>query len=151
MRFEDFAIEFTKRVRARGLAVDALGIVDALGLMVAFYRDEPVTGIAPPPDDELKFSWGVRDRGQGEHFEVNLARVVSTRRDGAPPLVRELELTYRFMVTPELRSIPRNALWCYTRPELPIFEKLVGESEALAAAQRDTVLSVSLLLTGGTG
>jgi hypothetical protein len=33
----------------------------------------------------------VCDRGQGEHFEVGLARVLTTRREAAPPLVRESE------------------------------------------------------------
>jgi hypothetical protein len=33
----------------------------------------------------------VCDRGQGEHFEVGLARVLTTRREAAPLLVRESE------------------------------------------------------------
>jgi hypothetical protein len=151
MRFEDSATEFDKRVRARGMAVDALGVVDALAIMATFYRDEPVTGLTQWFEDALRFSAGVRDRGQGEHFEVNLARVLTTRREAAPPLVRELELTWRFAVTPELRYVPRVEHWCVARDDLPVFEKLVRESEAFAFAQRETALSVSVLFADGSG
>lgn len=150
MRFDDFATEFNQRVRARGLKVDSLGIAEAMELMAAFYRDEPVSGITPPPDDHLKFAWGVRDRGEGDHFEVNLARVVSTRREGAPPLAREFELTYRLTASPELRGLPRNEVWCYSVPELKIFEQQVRDTEAFAVLQRDTILSVSVLASGGS-
>ena len=151
MRFEDSATEFDKRVRARGMAVDALGVVDALAIMATFYRDEPVTGLTQWFRDALRYSTGVRDRGQGEHFEVNLARILTTSREGASPLVRELELTWRFSVTPELRDIPRVEHWCARRDDLPVFEKLVRESEPFAVAQRETALSVSMLFTDGTG
>jgi len=144
MKFEEFAKDFETRCRARGVPVDALTVPVALDLMTAFYRDELVTGIDPPPDDALRFSWGVRDRGEGDHFEINLARVVSTRRMDAPPLMRELEVTFRLSPTPELRSVPHHELWCYSRPELPDFVGFVRDSEAYAIAQRETVLSVSL-------
>ena len=151
MRFDDAATEFEKRVRARGLAVDALGVADALAIMVAFYRDEPVTGITQWFEDALRFTTGVRDRGQGEHFEVNLARVLTTRREAAPPLVRELELTWRFAVTHDLRGMPRVDHWCAARADLPVFEGMVRDSESFAAAQRDTALSVSVIFVNGTG
>ena len=151
MRFEDSATEFDQRVRARDMAVDALGVADALAVMAAFYREAPVTGLTAWFEDALKFSAAVRDRGQGEHFEVNLARALTTRREAAPPLVRELELTWRFAVTPELRYVPRVEHWCVARADLPVFEKLVRESEAFAVAQRETALSVSVVFADGTG
>lgn len=151
MRFEDSVTEFEKRVHARGLTVEGLGISDALDLMVAFYRDEPVTGIAGRFEDALQFSSGVRDRGQGEHYEINLARVVTSRRDGAPPLVRELELTYRFAATSELRGTPRSEYGCSTSAALPLFESLVRDSEAFAIAQRESPLSVSIIFADGAG
>ena len=151
MRFDDAATEFEKRVRARGLAVDALGVVDALALMVAFYREEPVTGITQWFEDALKYSSGVRDRGQGVHFEINLARVLTTRREAAPPQVRELEVTWRFAVNHDLRGLPRVEHWCTARADLPAFETMVRDSESFAAAQRETALSVSLVLADGAG
>jgi hypothetical protein len=151
MRFEDSATDFDKRVRARGKAVDTLGIDDALAIMTTFYREEPVTGLTQWFRDALRFSAGVRDRGEGEHFEVNLARVLTTARESASPQVRELELTWRFTVTPELRSMPRVEQWYASRDDLPVFEKLVRESEAFAVAQRETALSVSMLFTDATG
>lgn len=151
MRFDDSATEFDQRLRARGMAVDTLGVVDALAIMTAFYREQPVTGLTQWFEDSLRFSAGVRDRGQGEHFEVNLARVLTTRRESLPPLVRELELTWRFAVTPELRYVPRVEQWCVARTDLPAFEKLVRETEAFAVAQRETALSVSVLFADGTG
>ncbi|MEP7327879.1 MAG: hypothetical protein ABI777_01610 [Betaproteobacteria bacterium] len=150
MRPEDFAKEFAKRAQAKGLKVDALPIPDALDLMVAFYSDVPVTGIEPAPDDALKYSWGVRYRGEGEHFEVNLSRVVTSRRVDAAPLVREMELTYRFAPTIELRSFARNEVWCYSRPELPIFVTAVRDSDAFGVAQREIALSISVIYADGT-
>lgn len=147
MRIEEFTKEFDKRARARGKALDTLPVADALELMMAFYREVEVTGLTPAPDDALKFSWGVINRGEGEHFEVNLARVLTTRREGKPPLVRELELTYRFAPTAELRVIPLHALWSYSHADLPIFATQVRESEAFDIAQRETALSVSILFT----
>lgn len=151
MRTEEFAKEIEQRIRARGAALDTLAIADALDLMMTFYRQVDVTGIVPPPDDALKFSWGVIDRGQGEHFEVNLVRVLTTRRDAAPPLVRELELTYRFAPTAELRQIPRHELWGYSRAEMPIFATQVRDSEAFGIAQRETTLSVSVIFVDAAG
>lgn len=151
MRIEEFAKEFDKRARARGTALDTLPVADALELMMAFYREVDITDLAPPPDDALKFSWGVINRGEGEHFEVNLARVLTTRREAAPPLVRALELTYRFAPTTELRTIPLHALWCYSRAELPVFATQVRDTEAFAIAQRDTALSVSVIFTDAVG
>ena len=151
MRFENAATEFDQRVRARGVTVDALGIPDGLAVMVAFYREEPVTGITQWFEDALKFSSGVRDRGQGEHFEINLARVLTTRREAAPPLVRELELTWRFAVTHDLRGLPRVEHWCIARADLPVFETMVRDSESFAAAQRETALSVSVIVADGSG
>ena len=119
MRIEDFPKEFDKRLRAKRLALNVLPIVDAVNLMMAFYREVPVTGISPPPDDSLKFAWGVRYRGEGDHFEINLSRVATTRRVDAPPIVREFELTYRLTPTTDLRSIPANEIWAYKRVELP--------------------------------
>lgn len=151
MRFEDSATRLDQRVRARGMTVDALGIADALAIMAAFYREEPVTNLSQWFRDVLRFSSGVRDRGQGEHFEVNLARVFTTSREGAPPLVRELELTWRFTVTPELRNLPRVEHWCGARGDLPTFETIVRDSEAFAVAQRESALSVSIAFMPGEG
>ena len=151
MRFDDAATEFDKRVRARGMTADTLGMADGLGVMVAFYREEPVTGISQWFEDSLKFSTGVRDRGQGEHFEINLARTLTTRREAAPPLVRELELTWRFAVTHDLRGMPRVEHWCIARADLPVFETMVRDSESFAAAQRETALSVSVIAADGSG
>jgi len=151
MRFEDSAAEFDQSVRARGMAVDALGIADALIIMAEFYREEPATGITHWFEDAPKFSSGVRDRGQGEHFEVSLARVLTTRREAAPPLVRELALTWRFSVGPELRYVPRVEHGCSARGDLPVFATMVRESEALPVAQRETALSVSVGFMTGAG
>jgi hypothetical protein len=151
MRFDDAATEFDKRVRARGIAVDALGIPDGFAIMVAFFREEPVTGLTQWFKDALKFSSGVRDRGQGEHFEINVARVLTTRREAAPPLARELELTWRFAVTHDLRGLPPVEHWCIARADLPAFETMVRNSESFAAAQRETALSVSVIVADGSG
>jgi len=147
MRTEELTKEFEKRVRASGLALDSLPIADALELMVAFYREVEVTGLVPPPEDVLKFSWGVSNRGEGEHFEVNLTRVLTTPRAAAPPQVRELELTYRFAPKAEFRPIPRHEVWGYSRAELPAFATQVRDTEAFAIAQRETALSVSVMFT----
>ncbi len=150
MRFEDAATEFEKRVLARGMAVDALGVADGLAIMVAFYREAPVTGIDQWFEDALRFTSGVRNRGQGEHFEINLARVLTTRREAAPPLERELELTWRFAVTHDLRGLPRVEHWCAARADLPVFENLVRDSESYDSAQRETALSVSVIAVAGS-
>jgi hypothetical protein len=151
MRFDDAATEFEQRVRARGMTVDGLGVPDGLAVMVAFYREAPVTGLTQWFENALKYSSGVRDRGQGEHFEINLARVLTTRREAAPPLVRELELTWRFAVTHDLRGLPRVEHWCTARTDLPVFETMVRDSESFAAAQRETALSVSVIAADGSG
>ncbi|MEO6565952.1 MAG: hypothetical protein ABIO63_07945 [Casimicrobiaceae bacterium] len=145
MRIEEFTKEFEKRARARGKALDTLSVADALELMMAFYREVEVTGLAQAPDAALKFSWGVVNRDEGDHFEVNMARVLTTRREAGPPLVRELELTYRFAPTAALRTIALHALWCYSHADLPVFGTQVRETEAFDIAQSDTALSVSLI------
>jgi hypothetical protein len=86
----------------------------------------------------------VRDHGQGEHFEVSLARTLTTRHEAAPPLVRELEPARRFSASPELRYVPRVEHGCSARGDLPVFATMVRESEAFAVAQRETALSVSV-------
>ena len=54
-------------------------------------------GFAPAMNDRLGSTnspapAGVRDRSQGEHFEVSLARALTTLREAAPSLVRESEV-----------------------------------------------------------
>jgi hypothetical protein len=113
-------------------------------------------GFAPVMNDRLGSTnsaapAGVCDRGQGEHFEVSLARALTTLREAAPSLVRELELTWRFSVSPELRYVPRVEHGCSARGDVPVCATMVRESEAFAVAQRETALSVSVGFMAGDG
>jgi hypothetical protein len=113
-------------------------------------------GFAPTMNDRLgsprsPAPAGVCDRGQGEHFKASLARVLTTRRDARPPMVRELELTWRFSVSPELRYVPRVEHGCSARGDLPVSATMTCESEAFAVVQRETALSVSVGFMAGAG
>lgn len=69
----------------------------------------------------------------------------------APAGVRELELTWRFFVSPELRYVPRVEHGCSARGDLPVSATMTRESEAFAVAQRETALSVSVGFMAGAG
>ena len=59
----------------QGVNIDVLRFDSTIAAFFDFYRDERAEGCAVDEDgDMLLFEWGAVDWGEGEHFELSLAR-----------------------------------------------------------------------------
>ena len=117
---------------------------EGIDLMLRFYADEPVDGLADGDmADMLLFQWGVFDWGHGESFEFDITRQLifggSEDED-----IFQLSLTFRFVPTDDLRNLPEGNRWCSSRAELEDFRHFVLRSAPYAALNKKLASSVDL-------
>jgi hypothetical protein len=117
---------------------------EGIDLMLRFYGDEPVDGLANGDTaDMLLFQWGVFDWGHGESFEFDITRQLIFG-DGEDDDIFQLSLTFRFVPTDELRNLPKGNRWCSSRAELEDFRHFVLRSAPYAALNKKLASSVDL-------
>src|ERR1700689_2569374 len=99
--------EFERFVTEAGTAVSVFKPIDAVRLMLDFYREERAEGCEVDADgDMLLFQWGTHEWGQhGRFFEFNLTRQFVDEEVEDGENTSQLSLTCYFHPTPELEAL----------------------------------------------
>ena len=117
----------------QGIDINVLRLPTTVAAFLDFYRDERAEGCALDDDaDMLLFEWGTFDWGDGEHFELNLARQFIIGGDDED--IWQLKLTYAYEPTDAFRALGSESRWCETPEEIDAFRQDVERSAAYAAA-----------------
>jgi len=146
MKPADAREEFEQFVTEAGLRVSDLKPLDAIRLMLDFYREVRVGGCHLQSDgDMLLFQWGIfeSDR-QGRFFEFILARQFTDEEAEAGESTTQLSLTCYFPPTPELQALKTGSKWCSCPDELAGFEYFIGKTPAFQAVGKVAPEQISL-------
>ena len=136
--------EFLKRIKATGHSLDSLPLSQGIESMLRFYQDQRIDGCDMEEDgDMLLFQWGCNDWGEGEFFEVEIARQ-SMNQEGDDDSIRQLRLTYKFEPDATLRKIKDGNKWCESLDDVEAFRKFIHASKAFQAATKLTATEIAL-------
>lgn len=116
-----------------GINIDVLRFAPTIDAFFAFYARERAEGCALDDDaDMLLVEWGTHDWGDGEHFELSLARqFIFGPGDGR---IWQLKLTYAYEPTEAFRALGSENRWCESPEALGTFREEVESSAAYRAA-----------------
>ena len=117
----------------QGVNIDVLRFESTIAAFFDFYRDEQAEGCALDDDgDMLLFEWGTVDWGEGEHFELSLARqLIFGPGDGK---IWQLKLTYAFEPTGPFRALGDGNRWCAAPEDLGDYRNAVLDSDPYRTA-----------------
>ncbi len=116
-----------------GINIDVLRFSSTIAAFFDFYGEERADGCALEDDaDMLLFEWGTFDWGDGEHFELSLARQLIF--GPGDENIWQLKLTYAFQPTALFRNLGAENSWCTSPDSLDGFRELVEQSEAYQVA-----------------
>ena len=137
--------EFTRRLRARGVELSAIGIDVGLSEAFAFYRDVRPTGCDDDLDgDMLLFQWGIYDLGEGRYFNLDLTRQFILEGTEDDESIFQLGFTFLYVPSPALEALRPGNRWCHSPAELPEFQRYVTSSEAYRVALGQVACKVQL-------
>ncbi len=130
--------EFERFVEEAGTAVAVFKPVDAVRLMLDYYREVRAEDCEVDADgDMLLFQWGTHEWGkQGRYFEFNLTRQFNDESEEDGEGLTQLSLTCYFPPTPELEALKTGAKWCASPDELAGFEYYIGKIPAYKAVAK---------------
>lgn len=124
-----------------GVNIDVLRLQTTMAAFFDFYAEERAAGCAVEDDgDMLLFEWGVVDWGDGEYFELSLARQLIYGADNER--IWQLKLTYAFPPRDAFRALGDGNRWCESPDGLARFRHAVETSEAYRAAAADAELGI---------
>ena len=133
-----------------GVNIDVLRLPTTIAAFLDFYGEERAIGCEVGDDaDMLLFEWGTFDWGDGEHFELNLARQLIF--GVGDEKTWQLKLTYAFQPTDGFRSFGAENRWCASPDELSTFRQDVEQSgvyKAADAAGEIGIVSIGYFRTG---
>jgi len=144
MRIVDTEREFSRFVGEHGHEVASLRPNEAVDVMLDFYRSVRSPEVEPERGDALLYQWGAFDWGKGEYFEFDLTRQLIRRGGSDDSDINQLNLTLRFVPSPELKAIPKSNQWCWSLGEVANFESFIRRSAALKAVSSLAPSSVSV-------
>ena len=138
--------EFEQLVADAGLPVSELKPIDAIRLMLDFYREARADGCDLQADgDTLMFQWGIFEAGKaGRYFDFNLTRQFVDDEAGQDEQTTQLSLTCHFTPTAELEALKTGSKWCASPDELAGFEYFIGRTAAFRVVGKLTPVQVSL-------
>lgn len=142
--------EFQRYLAGRGESVQNITPSRALELVLAFYKEVRAEGCDVAADqDMLLFQWGTYDWGEGEHFEVDLARQFIFG-DGEDEDIWQFHVMFRFAPSEQLSQLGSGDRWCKSLEDLPEFTSFVrGHPVTLAVGSRtDAVASLNYECAG---
>lgn len=95
------------------------------------FTSEPVEDALPEEDtDGVLAQFGTYDRGEGEHFELGMTRqiIVADPEDDEDEqgVMTQLECTFRFTPSPELRAVGSGDLWSFDFSPTEFFDRAVA-------------------------
>jgi len=134
----------------QGVNIDVLRFDSTIAAFFDFYRDERAEGCAVDEDgDMLLFEWGAVDWGEGDHFELSLARqLIFGPGDGK---IWQLKLTYAYEPTAAFRALGAGNRWCDTLDALAAFREWVDAADAYRTAAEHAeigIVSIGFYITG---
>ena len=112
--------------------------LDGAKRMLSFYKDVRAADVDLEADgDMLLFQWGTYDWGDGELFELDIARQLMGAT-GEDDDIWQLHLVYRFAPSGPLRAIGQGDRWCARPNEADAFELfLTGHPAFVAVGSRN--------------
>ena len=123
-----------------GVNIDVLRFESTIAAFFDFYGAERAEGSAiEDAGDMLLFEWGVVDWGEGENFELSLARRMIFGEDDD---IWQLKLTYAFPPTDAFRALGDGNRWCGSPEDLAEFRDAVEKSDAYRAALAEAALGI---------
>lgn len=124
-----------------GVNIDVLRFETTIAAFFDFYGEERAEGCVLDADgDMLLFEWGVMDWGEGENFELSLARQMIFGPDDDD--IWQLKLTYGFPPNDAFRALGDGNRWCGSPDDLAEFQQAVEESDAYRAAAADAEMGI---------
>lgn len=138
--------EFEHFVAEAGTEVSVFKPIDAIRLMLDFYREVRAEGCEQDADgDMLLYQWGTHELGrQGRFFEFNITRQFVNEEAEDGENTTQLSLTCYFQPTPELEALKTGSKWCATPDELAGFEYYIGKTPAYKAVGKLAPENVAL-------
>ena len=135
---------FLKRIEEAGHKLNSLPITEGIEAMLRFYEEERVDGCDIDEEgDMLLFQWGSNDWGEGEFFEVEIARQLMDQA-GEDEDVRQLRLIYRFAPDAKLRKLEDGNQWCSSLDEVDAFRTFIHSSQAFKAGVKLDPVEITL-------
>jgi len=135
MQTSDVERQFRQRASKRDLDLNEHPAREGIEALVAFYREARASDVDVDDDgDMLLFQWGTYDRGDGDYFELNLTRQLTTT-EGGDENTWQLSLTYRFEPTDDVEDIDVGHQWCQHPEELDDFVEDIYSSEPFKAVE----------------
>ncbi len=101
MRPDTSKTAFESLVKERGETIATLTAEAGVRLMLDFYRDVRVEGVAALEEDgdTLLFEWGAFDWGEGNHFEIIIHRQFVDAQLQDDDAISQLRLIFYFAPT----------------------------------------------------
>lgn len=125
----------------QGVNIDVLRLESTIDAFFRFYEAERAEGCVLDADgDMLLFEWGTVDWGEGEHFELSLARQLIFGEDDDK--IWQLKLTYAFPPTDGFRALGDGNRWCAAPDALADFRAAVAGSDAYRTAEASAELGI---------
>jgi len=148
MKPEHSKAELERRIAQLGVPLGGLTPMQAVRLMLDFYRDVRFAGCGLDDDgDMLSVEWGVFDFGDGPNFQFDLSRqFISTDDPGKvdDDAMSQLKLTFHYTPTVRFEDLADDNQWCRAPDELTEFESLIVGSDAFREACAARSVKVTL-------
>jgi hypothetical protein len=145
MKPETAATEFVEFMARRALIRDDLTAEHGVPAMLAYYQEERAEGCSFEHDaDMLLYEWGTYGRGQGQFFQLGIARQLLLNDGGEDEDFWQLRLTFKFGLTDLLRDLRSGQRWCANPGELAEFESFIRTSGAYRAVSAATPTAMDL-------
>jgi len=122
----------------------SLAPVDAIAVMVEFYRAERPDGYEGVGRDLLRFSWGIHEKEGVEDFQLAIARLLSLDPNNRDADHWELTLAFHYAPAEDLRALGKGYDKCWGLDDVKRFEKSVRRSKAIKAVGSFAAREVSL-------
>jgi hypothetical protein len=130
----DSPSDFTSFAEARGLDLDHIGSVDAVGLMCDWYEVRRADDVTMEDDgDMLLFQWGTYS-WDGGAFSYDLTRQFIVNGEEDDDAIFQLSFTLLFDGAGEAASVGSGDRWCSRPEELADFRSFIASSVASAFA-----------------
>lgn len=100
--------------------------IDLIKAAIELYSLERINGATSISEDMLLFQWGVFDWGEGEYFELDITRQISSLNTNE---LRQLSCTLYFNPLLVLREIEEGNKWCSSLEEFNSFNEFVLSSK----------------------
>lgn len=138
MKPEQAKNELTNRVAQ----LEANTVEQLIDAMIVFYRDQRIDGLDLDADgDMLLFQWGTYDWGEGESFELDIARQFLDPEEDEP---LQLHILMKFPPTEATKAFEDGNKWCDSPIDIASFNEFIHPCGAYLAMRSAVPASVEI-------